>query len=123
MINATNPSHLASTPRVDVMDTRRGGKKSEAQKMLWSVVEGGMARERTRGEIKHELGRAQDLLNVSKSGLQVEVVRSDAEQMHYKYRREVGRLEFLHPFAQRTSQGPDLSITSPWVPGLQQLHG
>lgn len=60
------------------MDTRRGGKESKAGKMLWSGAESGMARARTWGEVKHELGKAQDLFNVPKSGLQVDVVHSAA---------------------------------------------
>lgn len=43
---------------------------------------GGTARTRTRGEVKHELSKAKDHFNVSRSGLQVDVVHSAAEQMH-----------------------------------------
>lgn len=77
-----NPSHLPLAPRVDVTHTKRGGKESKARKMLWSGVEGGTARARTWGEVKYELSEVRDLLNVSESGLQVDVVHSVAEQMH-----------------------------------------
>lgn len=50
--------------------------------MLWSRAESGTARARTWREVKHELSEAQGLLNVSKSGLQVDMVHSAAEQMH-----------------------------------------
>lgn len=56
---------LSSCPRVH---TKRS-EESKAQKMLCLGVKAGMVRARTQEKVKHQLRKAQDLLNISKSGL------------------------------------------------------
>lgn len=70
----------SSCPRADVTDTGRGGKESWEDALLGSG--GWHSQDKDMGEVKHKLSEAQELLNVSRSGLQVDVVHSAAEQMH-----------------------------------------